>query len=429
MESVIGNRELVQICIVTPDAVRSNRNWAAFLGQKFVAPNMYYDAQVPTNNPGILYKGEQIFDVGYETNTFDLAQEGTSIQFEVLKPQGGPSEWLRYLKESGGGIHHIAFRVEDREACAERAAALTGNIYVHEGHPYPTPEAKYAYFDTKENIGTTIEVLDFGAHAADQANYRRINALFASTMATEQPVPDTPMPCAVTLVVKDMEQSRKAFGKLVGMLPPAVSHVENGSAVFRGQASAGASWDKTSWDLQTVSLEMIRPRTGATVWSEYAGRLGDGLISVCFEAADPDVTGARIEAFGGTLLQTYTLEDGLTEGRIYDLTEQLDALIEIRSSDRIRAHLERVKRESPRPVDLSKKYNEASRIGDIGEDPRARKIVHRYLPGFYDNPQISTGARLPLGISWRLMAGRAPYDMSEERLAAMLDDLNASDAE
>ncbi len=425
MESVTGSRELVQICVVTKDAVRSNRNWAAFLGQTFVAPNMYYDTENPRNNPGIWYKGDMIYDVGYETNTFDLAQEGTSIQFEVLKPQGGPSEWLRYLNESGGGIHHIAFRIDDREACEQRAAEITGNKIVHKGHPYPTPESKYAYFDTKETIGTTIEVLDFGAYADAQVQYRRVTALFASTMASEKPVVDTPLPCAVTLVVKDIDASAAALGAFVGMLPPSVTHVANKSVVLEESAQPDAVWDKADFDLKTVHLEMIKPRTGNTVWSAFADRLGDGFVSVAFESADLDATGARIEDFGGRLVQEYIAEDGLTVCRIYDLMEQLDTLVEIRSSERIRAHLADMAKNAPRPVDLSRKYNEATRIGDLGSNPAAREIVHRYLPGFYDNPQVSTSARLPLGISWRLMAGKMPYDLSEDRLSEMIDALNA----
>jgi 4-hydroxyphenylpyruvate dioxygenase-like putative hemolysin len=87
-----------------------------------------------------------------------LAQMGP-LQIELIQPLEGDSVYADFVRKHGYGLHHIAVQVEDMEAAINQAevAGLTvaqyGEGYGRDG------DGSFAYLDTEEVIGTTVELL------------------------------------------------------------------------------------------------------------------------------------------------------------------------------------------------------------------------------------------------------------------------------
>lgn len=417
MKAPIENRKLLQICVVCNNAKQVNKDWAELLGQTYVGTQKFDD---PATNGVTNYMGTETRNAGMETNTFDLAGRGTSIQLEVMQAHGGPSEWQQFMDFRGIGVHHVAFGTQDWEPCLQRIEEKTGIKVVQKGYPFMTPEAGYAYFDTKASIGTTLELLYFGARGEQAEKYRQISALFADSLGGQNAVVDTKLPVAVTLVVRSLEESRQKLASLLGLTAPSETMVSNGSIVAYGTAIPDAQYRKTSFDLVTVQFEMIQPVYGDTVWQRFADQWTDGLLNIAFEAEDLSAQGEKLEAFGLPLVQTGIIEDGLTQHAIYDGMEKLGAMIEIRSNEAIRARLraKRLKRETSRKFDQTRRYNESTRLGAVLEDAHAVSVINKFLPGMLSRPDAKGGMRLPLGIAFRLQ------DLSEASIMDALDEMN-----
>jgi len=66
-----------------------------------------------------------------------VAQPG-GIMVELIQPAGEDSAVYNFLKKTGGGLHHLAYEVEDLDKSIEHfkreKALLVGNIYPGAGH-------------------------------------------------------------------------------------------------------------------------------------------------------------------------------------------------------------------------------------------------------------------------------------------------------
>lgn len=55
------------------------------------------------------------------------------VTIELLQPVEGKSIWADFLKTSGGGLHHIAFKVSDYKASMDEVKAQGGKLLVSAG--------------------------------------------------------------------------------------------------------------------------------------------------------------------------------------------------------------------------------------------------------------------------------------------------------
>ena len=84
-----------------------------------------------------------------------------AVEFEFITPIGDPSEkstWRDFLNEHPkGGIHHIAWRTENTEE-ATKLMESEGLPKIQEGW---WATGRYTYFDAIEDMGMTMELLQF----------------------------------------------------------------------------------------------------------------------------------------------------------------------------------------------------------------------------------------------------------------------------
>ena len=90
-----------------------------------------------------------------------LAREDLGgLKVELIQPLKGESIYNEFLEEKGGGIHHIAFMVEDVDA---EIAELerSGFKVVQTG---AMPNTKWAYLDNDDAGGMLIELCQAPKH-------------------------------------------------------------------------------------------------------------------------------------------------------------------------------------------------------------------------------------------------------------------------
>lgn len=78
-----------------------------------------------------------------------------NVVLEIIQPIGGPSTWQNFLEKHGGGIHHIAFIVENADE-STRKLSETGASEEQKGR---FKGGGYIYLDSRKDLGAIIELL------------------------------------------------------------------------------------------------------------------------------------------------------------------------------------------------------------------------------------------------------------------------------
>jgi methylmalonyl-CoA/ethylmalonyl-CoA epimerase len=80
-----------------------------------------------------------------------------SIELELIQPVSGQSIWADFLRDSGGGIHHIRFNVDELELVQEYLAGQ-GILSAQHGSGI-RPGTMWMNFNSMEKVGFIIEVM------------------------------------------------------------------------------------------------------------------------------------------------------------------------------------------------------------------------------------------------------------------------------
>ncbi|MCC6731091.1 MAG: VOC family protein [Chthonomonadales bacterium] len=147
MASEIGSRQLAQVAIVVRDIEESARRWAAVLGM----PVPRFVETAPGLEVHQTFRGRPS-DARARLAFFDLGQ----VQLELIEPLGGASTWQEALDRDGEGVHHVAFWVDGMQRSVE-SLREHGIALVQRGD---MGDGQYAYFDARERLGTTLELLE-----------------------------------------------------------------------------------------------------------------------------------------------------------------------------------------------------------------------------------------------------------------------------
>lgn len=149
MNPILGTVSPCQVAVICSDLEKTKKQYAAFLGM----PVPENSDGGPYEITGCKYMGEPALTSSCRMAFFELG----NIQLELIEPYGGASEWQHFLDETGGGIHHIAFQVEDIQEsikkCEEFGMKLT------QYGKYNDASGAYAYLDAKDTLGCCVELL------------------------------------------------------------------------------------------------------------------------------------------------------------------------------------------------------------------------------------------------------------------------------
>ena len=82
------------------------------------------------------------------------------LQIELVEPLEGDSIYAEFVREHGYGLHHFAVVVEDIESAVAQAEAA-GLMVAMDGAGFGLDgDGAYAYLDTEDRIGTTLELIE-----------------------------------------------------------------------------------------------------------------------------------------------------------------------------------------------------------------------------------------------------------------------------
>lgn len=134
----------------------------------------------------------------------------------------------------------------------------------------------------------------------------------------------------VAVVVHDIERAAAAYAELLGVEAPKIIETEGpekSNVRYRGRPT-DARAKLAFFDLGPISLELIEPIGGPSVWRDHLDRHGEGIHHVAFRVGAMDEALERLAARGAECVQTgafpggrYAYVDGAPAG--------LGALIEL----------------------------------------------------------------------------------------------------
>jgi methylmalonyl-CoA/ethylmalonyl-CoA epimerase len=143
----LSNGKIAQVAIAVKDIRSAINHFSALLGQP--KPNIIETA--PGNEVAMTYRGNESNDRALLA-FFDLG----GVQLELIEPIGENSAWAEGLRDGGESVHHLAIWTENM--AADKAVLESHNSpMIHRGD---MGDGQYAYFDSRANFGTMIELLE-----------------------------------------------------------------------------------------------------------------------------------------------------------------------------------------------------------------------------------------------------------------------------
>jgi hypothetical protein len=147
----------VQVCIVVKDMQAAMQRFGSLMGIDAFAVYKVDTAELP----GVTYRGQP----GDYALQVAIAQVG-SWQLELLEPLRGESIYKEFMDKHGEGVQHLGFFVGDPADYETICNSLINRGYGHlQGGPIlgETRTGSFDYFDSAQDLGVIIELLDMPA--------------------------------------------------------------------------------------------------------------------------------------------------------------------------------------------------------------------------------------------------------------------------
>ena len=142
---------VAQVAIVVKDLDRTVEQWWTLFG---IGPWHFYTYGKPLGQK-MSYHGEP---VEYEMR-LALSYIG-NLRVEMIEPREGPTVYTDFVREHGYGVHHFGVLVSNMQAAIKQAEDA-GLVMTMDGSGFGLDgDGHYAYLDTEERIGTTIELIE-----------------------------------------------------------------------------------------------------------------------------------------------------------------------------------------------------------------------------------------------------------------------------
>lgn len=141
---------MAQVCIIVPDLDKAIRNFYHIFG---IGPWHYYTYGKPLvkrmtrNGKPADYK----MKVG-------LSYFG-KMRLELIEPLEGDTVYKDFVDKHGYGVHHIGILTDDMESSIAKASKAGIRMTMDGAGFGPDDDGHYAYLDTEDLIGTTLELI------------------------------------------------------------------------------------------------------------------------------------------------------------------------------------------------------------------------------------------------------------------------------
>lgn len=144
-------KEIAQICVIVPDLDKAVETYWKTFG---IGPWHFYTYGKP------LVKRMTRHGKPAEYRMRVALSHIGSMRIELIQPLEGDTVYSEFVEKHGYGIHHLGVLTDDMAASIEKAAQA-GFEMTQDGAGFgPDDDGHYAYLDTEDAIGTTIELIE-----------------------------------------------------------------------------------------------------------------------------------------------------------------------------------------------------------------------------------------------------------------------------
>jgi catechol 2,3-dioxygenase-like lactoylglutathione lyase family enzyme len=223
------------------------------------------------------------------------------LEVELIQPDGGDSVFSKFVEQTGGGLHHVAFEVDDFDAAArplEREGVTAHTVSTSSG-------TRTAYFDCRGAGASIVELAHF-----DEATRADLERLKSPSGASAQTVdPQKPRLVQISYVVSDLDAVTDWFKRVIGVKHFGVTKATAGrdyQVLIRDEPVS------TPFSLRTgmgrlgpqgeQELEIIQPVDGPSPYHDFIERNGSGLNHVSFLVPEFEPAAERMRAAGAKAL-------------------------------------------------------------------------------------------------------------------------------
>ncbi len=141
---------VAQVGFVVKDLDATVESWSRLFG---IGPWHFYTYGRPLVKE-MSYRGEP---AEYRMR-LALANVG-SLRVELIQPLEGDTVYADFVRDHGYGMHHFGLLTDDIEASLAQAREA-GLVMIMDGSGFGKDgDGRYAYLDTEEALGTTIELI------------------------------------------------------------------------------------------------------------------------------------------------------------------------------------------------------------------------------------------------------------------------------
>ena len=81
-------------------------------------------------------------------------------RIELIEQQSGDTVYAEFIRAHGYGLHHLGVLVDDMRAAVREAEAAGYRVTMDGAGFGPDDDGHYAYLDTEDGLGTTIELIE-----------------------------------------------------------------------------------------------------------------------------------------------------------------------------------------------------------------------------------------------------------------------------
>jgi methylmalonyl-CoA/ethylmalonyl-CoA epimerase len=143
--------DVAQICIIVPDLEEAVESYWRVFG---VGPWHIYTYAKP-----LVRRMTRHGEPAEYRMRVALSHIG-SMRIELIEPLEGDTVYAEFVARHGYGVHHLGVLTQDMAASIERAEQAGLNMTQDGAGFGPDGDGHYAYLDTEDLIGTTIELIE-----------------------------------------------------------------------------------------------------------------------------------------------------------------------------------------------------------------------------------------------------------------------------
>lgn len=139
-------------------------------------------------------------------------------------------------------------------------------------------------------------------------------------------------PCQIAMIVKDVEESKKAIARFLGQeVPPMVGSGDDSVAktVYMGERSPDTDCKMAFFDLGNIQLELIEPGPGKSTWRDHLEQHGEGLHHFGYQVPDIFKAMEDMKNAGYECTQWGYYGDGSGAYAYFDCTRDLKYFVEL----------------------------------------------------------------------------------------------------